>query len=101
MTKQMKVIEELAYARYDALMSDSSTHKKLIAFIYECLKTEADNRVPEYGEEKLPVTDIVNYLMFEEFPMLGITFRDFMCTPYVCDYDHFQTNFPRIFGFSD
>ena len=83
-TPNMMIIEELARARYDALMNDKNTHKSFIEFIYNCLKSEIDSRPLEVGEDRINPVDGVNYLIFEEFPILGITVKDFMCR---FDYD--------------
>ena len=94
----MYVFAELAYARYDAIVSDPREHKNFIAFIYNIIKDEAFD-CQHYAEveehEKLTFIEsmnrvISNILADSDTP----TIRDYICQPRL---DEFNVTSPHYF----
>ena len=79
------VMLELAYARYEDLISDPRTHKHFMSFIYAVVKEEVIDIVHFSScndDEPITKEEAFRYFLFTELPCSHKSLRDFICQRY-------------------
>lgn len=98
--EKMYVLEVLAYSMYDVLLE--ANRKNLIAFIYECIKFDAED-LQHYAEveehEHISTVESISRTLDNMYAdRYTATLRDYMCKPELDNYIP-EYHKPRIYNY--